>query len=140
MLFEAFAFIKAVIAWIGWIGLGAAPVAIAVAVVIFFPAARKLAIAAAALWLLAFTAYTLGDSHGADRVQERWDAAREAAVERGRGARERAEREIPLAEPAAPEPPPQAGDGPAAGPARVRVPRAVPQWMRDDTRNRDNRR
>lgn len=139
-MWEALALIKTVVEWIGWLGLGAVPVAIAAVVIWLNPRLLKPAIIAAALWASHFAVYTWGDSHGADRVQERWDAAREAAVERGRGSRERAEREIPPAEPA-PEPEPQACPGPPGGaPAVRRAPRPVPQWMRDDPRNRDNRR
>lgn len=140
-MFEALAWIKTAAEWVGWLGVGAAPVAIAAVVVWLNPRLLKPAIIAAALWASHFAIYTWGDSHGASRVQERWDAAREAAVERGRGARESAEREIPPAEPEQPAPEPQACPGPPArGGAVHPASRPVPQWMRDDKRNRDNRR
>lgn len=137
-MWEALTLIKTIFGWIGWLGAGAVPLAIAAAVIWFFPPARKPAIAAGVLWLVAFTAYTLGDSNGASRVQTDWDAALDAAADDGKSDRAEAEREIPqLAPEPAPEPaavPSAACPAPAAAPART-----LDRRLLDDPYNRDRR-
>lgn len=103
-MIEAFIFIKTVLGWIGWLGIGLIPALACAAVVFFFPPFRTLAIAIGGAWVLAFTAYTLGDSHGADRVRNEWAAAVRLAGQQAINARESAEQETEHLEPE-PEPP-----------------------------------
>lgn len=131
--------------WIIWIAGGAVPLLIAAAVIWFFPSFRQIAALAAAFWFAAFTAYTVGDTNGASRVQSKWDAAEQYAVREGRDAHAQAERTIeqvlaePDATPACDKPVP-GPPGAAATPARRVVPRPVPRWMQNDRHNRDNKR
>jgi hypothetical protein len=136
-MWAVLSFIGMVASWIGWIGFGAVPVAFCAAVVWFFPPIRKPAIAAGVLWIVAFTFYTLGDSHGAYRVQAKWDFALAAAAERGAEARAQAEQDIPLVEPELdPEPQP----APSAACAATAAPHRDDRVFRSDPDNRDRRR
>jgi hypothetical protein len=140
-MWAVLSFVATVVAWIGWIGFGAVPVAIAAAVVWFFPPVRKPAIAAGVLWIVAFTFYTLGDSHGAYRVQVKWDAALQAAGERGASARAQAEQEVPVVEPELePEPEPQQPAAPSAACAPAAAAARDDRLFRSDPDNRDRRR
>lgn len=82
---------------------------------------RGLALGAVALAALAW-AYFHVKGIGYAECKAEWDRAEQAQIERGSGAREEAEREIP------PVPEPKPAPDPAP----------VPKWMRDDPYNRDN--
>lgn len=136
-MFAFLTFLSTVAGWIAWLGVGLLPVAVAAAVIWFFPPFRRIAILAAAFWLTAFIALTVGDTNGARRVTSEWKAAEQRAIERGSDVREQAEKEIPPVvgdpAPAACEPAPP----PAAVPATRRWP--WPRRVRDnDPYNRDN--
>jgi hypothetical protein len=122
ILYAALAWVKWIVGWLGWFGIGAVPIAIAVAIIWFFPRIRTVAAMVAVGWALAFGSYTLGDINGAARIKAEWKAAEQRAIEKGRNARERAEQDIPAV---APDPGPRNRDNP-------------PKWVRDDPDNRDN--
>jgi hypothetical protein len=141
-MFELQAAVKFILAWVGWLGIGLIPTLICAAAVVFIPSIRTFAISVGVVWVLVFLAYTYGDSNGAARVQEKWDAAILAAVERGTDAREQAERET---EPVVDEPPPAscpdtpAPAGKGVAPRKPAPPPAMPGWMRDDIYRRNDR-
>lgn len=147
-MIEVFIFIKTVLGWIGWLGIGLVPALACVAVVVFFPPFRNLAIAVGAAWVLAFTAYTLGDSNGADRVRNEWAAAVRLAGEQAANARESAEQETehlePEPEPGSPgvvtpaQPAPSTACPPAPAPVCPSPPRARNDGvLRSDPNNRN---
>lgn len=85
-MFELLSGLRVVVGWIGWLGVGVAPVLVAAAVIWFVPPFRQLAIMCAAGWLLVFGAWTVGDHGGASRVTRQWAAANAVAAERAREA------------------------------------------------------
>lgn len=68
--------VKEVFVWAAWLGIGATPLIIGAIVVWLDPKVLRPAIIAGGIWLAVFGAYTLGDSVGAARVQEKWDEAK----------------------------------------------------------------
>ena len=77
----------------GWIGVTGVVVIICGAVAWFVPPLRNAAIAVAGAMLAATGIYTKGQYDGRKRKQEQWDAAEQASIKRGRGARDAAERD-----------------------------------------------
>jgi hypothetical protein len=121
-LFTVLAWFKWLASWVGWFGVGVAPLVAAAAVIWFFPPLRKWAVLAAIGWGLAFGGYTYGDSNGAARITAEWKAAEQRGIKQSGDARRDAEQDIPPLDPS---------------PAPGRVGDA-PRWMRDDPYNRDN--
>ncbi len=127
---------------IGWGGVSLLVALCAGAVWWFIPAVfiklRALAFNVA-IGALAFNfVYTMGYQHGSDGMRSQWLAAEQRTIEHAADVRRSAEQEIePVVETqpeACPEPPPVPGTV-----TPLRAPVAVPRWMRDDKRNRDNR-
>lgn len=87
---------------IGWAGIGLVVCALAAAVAILLPPwldaivpnLRVVAIVVAIVSGTSTLVYTKGYLNGAAEVQERWDAAKSAAIKAGEKARRDAERDI----------------------------------------------
>src|SRR4051794_32563454 len=92
-MFEILSLVKTVLGWIGWLGIGLVPLAIAAAVIWFDPKLLKPAIAAGAVWMAVFAAYTIGDRNGAARIQTAWDDAKVEYAESMEGLRQSAQAE-----------------------------------------------
>lgn len=78
----------------GWLGLGGAIVAGALAVAWFFPPLRNIALTVAAGVAGAVAIYTKGSADAARRKQKEWDDAENRMVDKGNQARADAERAV----------------------------------------------
>jgi hypothetical protein len=78
----------------GWLGLGGVIIAACVAVAIYFPPFRKIAIAVAGAVVAGLAIYAKGSKDAAKRKQAEWDKAERKSVDRGNKARADAKRDV----------------------------------------------
>lgn len=78
----------------GWLGLGGVAIAACVAVAIYFPPFRRLAIAAGVAVAGALVLYGKGYRDAEKRKQKEWDDAEKRMVDKGNRARADAERDL----------------------------------------------
>lgn len=77
-----------------YLGLGGVSIAAAVAVAIYFPPFRKIAVVVAVAIAGVLTAYAKGSRDATKRKQKEWDDANKRDVAKGRKARADAERDV----------------------------------------------